>query len=219
MIERKVMSTDRLPSVVPILPLAEPLLLPGTVVPFTADPDWLRDLAEDVLSGNGFVGVIQTMEPMPGEPGEPELFAVGCLGRLEVGRAENPDEFLVGGMVRFRVCEWLEPVRGYPMARIDCVEFLDDLNEIEEGLPFWALRDIIRRRVELQHPDFDFTVMERMAGTEIATALAHALPFSSLERQALMEVPSLRDLEETLLQLMAGPGPGIRFDQPPLPVC
>jgi len=206
------MTPDNLPLVIAILPLEEPLLLPGTVVPFDAEEEWLQRLSEDVLGGEGYVGVIQVMEEDLG------LFTVGCLGRMEAGRSENPDEFLVGGLIRFRVVEWLEPVNGYPRAKIDWLEFLDDLQEVATGLPFSALREIVRQRVETYHPDFDFTVMERMAGTEIATALAHALPFSAAERQALMEAPSLRDIEEVLLQLMSGPGP-IRFDHPPLPVC
>ena len=205
------MKPENLPLVVPILPLEEPLLLPGTVVPFDAEEEWLQSLSGDVLAGEGFVGVIQCEE-------DAGLFTVGCLGRLEMGRAENPDEFLVGGVIRFRVVEWLEPVNGYPRARIDWMEFLDDLQELEDGLPFTDLRKIVRQRVETHHPDFDLSVMERMAGTEIATALAHALPFSAAERQALMEAPTLREIEEVLLQLMAGPGP-IRFDHPPLPVC
>lgn len=214
------MRPDNLPLVVAILPLEEPLLLPGTVVPFDADEEWLQSLSMDVLGGEGYVGVIQVMEPEPGMDDEDDaaLFTVGCLGRMEVGRPENPDEYLVGGLIRFRVVEWLEPVNGYPRARIDWMEFLDDLEEIEVGLPFSALREIVRQRVETHHPDFDFSVMERMAGTEIATALAHALPFSAAERQALMEAPSLRDIEEVLLQLMSGPGP-IPFNHPPLPVC
>ena len=214
------MNPDNLPLVVAILPLEEPLLLPGTVVPFDAEEEWLQRLSLDVLGSEGYVGVIQVMEPEPGMDGEEDaaLFTVGCLGRMEMGRPENPDEYLVGGLIRFRVVEWLEPENGYPRARIDWTEFLDDLREIESGLPFAALREIVRQRVETHHPDFDFSVMERMAGTEIATALAHALPFSAAERQALMEAPSLRDIEEVLLQLMSGPGP-IPFDHPPLPVC
>jgi Lon protease-like protein len=212
------MKPQELPSIVPILPLQEPLLLPGTVVPFVADEDWLRDLAQDALANGGYVGVVQVMEPDPRADTEPALFMVGCLGRMEAGRPENVDEYLVGGVIRFRVSQWLDPDNDYPRARIDWREFLDDLQEIEAGLPFSALREIVRQRVESHHPDFDFTVMERMAGTEIATALAHALPFSAAERQALMEAPSLRDIEDLLLQLMAGPGP-VRFDQAPLPIC
>ena len=213
------MRPDNLPLNVAILPLEAPLLLPGTVVPFDADEDWLQSLAADVLAGDGYIGVIQVMEPEPGLSEEDSgLFTVGCLGRMEVGRPENPDEFLVGGVIRFRVVEWLEPVNGYPRARVDWMEFLDDLQDIEVGLPFSALREIVRQRVETYHPDFDFAVMERMAGTEIATAIAHALPFSAAERQALMEAPSLRDIEEGLLELMSGGGPG-PFDLLPLPVC
>jgi Lon protease-like protein len=212
------MTADRLPSIVPVLPLAYPLLLPGTVVPFLADGGWQRALAEDVLAAAGFVGVIQTVEADPGLSAEPGVFAVGCLGNLEVGRSENPDEFLIGGLIRFRVLERLAPVRGYAMARIDCSEFLADRAEIEEGLPFKALREIVRRRVDRLQPDFDLAVMERMAGTEIATALAHALPFSPVERQALMEVRRLGELEDTLIQLMSGPSPAL-FEAPPLRVC
>lgn len=214
------MRPDNLPLVVAILPLEEPLLLPGTVVPFDADEEWLQSLSLDVLGNEGYVGVIQVMEPEPGMDGDEDaaLFTVGCLGRMEVGRPENPDEYLVGGLIRFRVVEWLEPANGYPRAKIDWMEFVDDLQEVETGLPFSALRQIVRERVETHHPDFDFSVMERMAGTEIATALAHALPFSAAERQAIMEAPSLRDIEELLLQLISGPGP-LRFDFPPLPVC
>lgn len=212
------MRPENLPLIVPILPLEEPLLLPGTVVPFNAPEGWLRDLAVDALAGDGYVGVVQLAEPELGDADEPALFTVGCLGRLEVGRPENPDEFLIGGLVRFRIREWLEAESGYPRAQIDWFEFLDDLSEIENGLTFDALRDIVRQRVETYHPDFDFTAMERMAGTEIATALAHALPFSPAERQALMEAPTLREIEPILLQLIAGPGP-VRFDLPPLPVC
>ncbi len=216
------------PSVVPILPLAYPLLLPATVVPFTAESDWQKALAEDVLAGDGYVAVIQTQEPGPGLSAERAVFTVGCLGRMETGRTENPDEFLVGGVVRFRVLERLDPVRGYPLARIDCTEFLDDCTAIEEGLPFTELRQIIRNRVEKLQPGFDIGVVERMAGTEIATAIAHSLPFSPVERQALMEAPHLREIEPILLQLMAGPGigsgtgpgtsPALGSQRAPLPV-
>lgn len=208
------------PSVVPVLPLAHPMLLPGTVVPFTAADGWRKALIEDVLAGDGYLAVIQTVDADPGPSADAGVFAVGCLGLLEGGRSENLDEFLVGGQVRFRLLERLDPVRGYPRARIDVSEFLDDRAAIEEGLAFAELRQIIRNRVERLQPDFDIAVMERMAGTEIVTALAHALPFSPLERQALMEAPRLQEVESILLQLIAGSATGPVFGGPrsPLPV-
>ncbi len=206
------------PSVIPIYPLPAPLLLPGTVVPIVADEPRYRQLVDDVLAGNEYLGILQPQEEDGDEPGS-ELFTVGCLGRLEEGRPENDDEYLVGGLIRFRVVEELPPFHGYRRVRVDYSEFQEDPVLVEEGLTFSALRELARRQVEPINPEFDFSILEGMAGTEIATALAHNCAFCPAERQALMEAPSLRGLEELLLILMGGPGQAPSFDMLPLPVC
>jgi len=207
------------PDTIPIYPLAAPLLLPGTVVPIVADEPRYRRLVEDALTGDEYVGILQPQEEWDEETGEPALFTVGCLGRVEEGRPENDDEYLVGGQIRFRVVEELPPQNGYRRVRVDYSEFLEDPHLIEEGLPFSALRELARRQVEPVNPEFDFSILDGMAGTEVATALAHNCAFSPAERQALMEAPSLTEIEDLLLLLMGGPGRTPTFAQPPLPVC
>lgn len=208
------MSTDDLPAIIPIFPLLAPLLLPGTVVPIVADEPHQQQLIADALAEDEYVGILQ-----PEVEGKPALFSVGCLGRIEEGRPENDDEYLVGGLIRFRVVEELPPLHGYRRARVDYSEFQEDPLLIEEGLEFSALRELARRQVEPINPDFDFSILEGMAGTEVATALAYNCALSPAERQALMEAPSLRELEDLLLLLMGGPGQAPSFDLPPLPVC
>ena len=207
------------PDTVPIYPLAAPLLLPGTVVPIVADEPRYRRLVEDALAGDEYVGILQPQEEWAEGTGEPALFTVGCLGRVEEGRPENEDEYLVGGQIRFRVVEELPPQNGYRRVRVDYSEFQEDPHLIEEGLAFSALRELARRQVEPVNPEFDFAILDGMAGTEVATALAHNCAFSPAERQALMEAPSLTEIEDLLLLLMGGPGRVPSFDQPPLPVC
>jgi len=207
------------PDTIPIYPLAAPLLLPGTVVPIVADEPRYRRLVEDALTGDEYVGILQPQDEWDEETGEPALFTVGCLGRVEEGRPENDDEYLVGGQIRFRVVEELPPQNGYRRVRVDYSEFLEDPHLIEEGLPFSALRELARRQVEPVNPEFDFSILDGMAGTEVATALAHNCAFSPAERQALMEAPSLTEIEDLLLLLMGGPGRTPTFAQPPLPVC
>jgi Lon protease-like protein len=209
------------PTILPIYPLAAPLLLPGTVVPIVADEPRYRRLVDDVLAGDEHLGILQPQEEWDEEDGgiEPLLFTVGCLGRLEEGRPENDDEYLVGGLIRFRVVEELPPLHGYRRVRVDYSEFQEDPELIEEGLAFSTLRELARRQVAPVNPEFDFSILEGMAGTEVATALAHNCAFSPAERQALMEAPSLREIEDLLLLLMGGPGQAPSFDAPPLPVC
>lgn len=207
-----------LPDVLPVFPLAEPLLLPGTVVPLVADERRYRDLLADALAADDYVAVIQPMEPAAGE-GEGALFSVGCLGRI--GECEEEEDRLVAlveGVIRFRVVEELPPGEApYRRMRVDYSEFLGDPREIAGELQFSELRDVVRRRIESTSAELDPAIMDGMVGTEIVTALAHAMPFSPAERQVLMETPTLGELEDVLLTLMAiGPGGTLGFDLPPL---
>jgi uncharacterized protein len=187
-------------------------------VPIVAEEEHDQHLVDDVLEGDGYVGILQPQDE-DAEGVQPLLFSVGCLGSMEAGRPDNENEYLVGGHIRFRVVEELPPVRGYRRARVDYGEFEEDPLVIEQGLEFATLRDLARRQVEPVHPDFDFSILECMAGTEVATALAHNCALSPAERQALMEAPSLREVQDILLVLMGGPGQAPTFDLPPLPVC
>jgi uncharacterized protein len=204
-----------LPEIVAIFPLAEPLLLPGTVVPLVAEEPPYLDLIADALAADDYVAVIQPME----EDSPGELFTVGCLGRIGECEEEEPGRLvtLVEGVIRFRVVEEVESDAPYRRMRVDYSEFLGDPQAIEGELAFAELRDLVRRRIESTSTEVDLSIMDDMVGTEIVTALAHAMPFSPAERQVLMETPSLGELEEVLLQLMAmGPGGTIGFDLPPL---
>lgn len=208
----------RLPFIAPVFPLAEPLLLPGTVVPLEAGEPRYRELLEHALARDGYVAVLQPVEWH--EPGDdPELFSVGCLGRI--GECEEDETgklvALVEGVIRFRVLYELPSETAYRRVRVDYAEFLEDRAALAGELEFASLKDVVRHRIESTGSEMDLSIMEGMVGTEIVTALAHAMPFSPAERQVLMETPSLRELEGVLLQLMAtGPGGTLGFDMPPL---
>jgi uncharacterized protein len=226
---------ETFPTVLPIFPLAAPLLLPGTVVPLVASEERYRNLLDDALAADGYVGILQ---PMVGDaahaahaahaadtaevglPGDgPVLYHVGCLGRIGECREEGEGEYLalVEGVIRFRVARELPGERGYRRMEVDYGEFLGDPEDVEQELDFSELKEVVRQRVEANGSLLDLSIMDDMVGTEIVTALAHALPFSSAERQALVETPSLRELQPLLLHLMSmGPGGMLGFDRPPL---
>lgn len=209
------MKAEELPPVVPVFPLPAPLLLPGTVVRLVASEPWQRRLLEDAIAADSHVAVIQPIDPDAEDAAGSELFSVGCLGTIGEVEEEQPElRVLVGGVVRFRIAEELS-AEGYRQVRVDYGEFLDDLSQVED-LDFTRLKDLVRIRLENQGSPLDPAIMDGMAGTEIVTALAHACPFSPAERQMLMETPSLRELEDVLLDLIAGPAGLPRFDLPPL---
>jgi len=214
---------DTFPEVLPIFPLGAPLLLPGTVVPLVASEERYQNLLDDALAADGYVGILQPVEGEAeaevGLPGEgPALYYVGCLGRIgECREEEDGYVALVQGVIRFRVREELPGVRGYRRMAVDYGEFREDPETIEQELDFSELKEVVRQRIEWNGSPLDLAIMDDMVGTEIVTALAHALPFSSAERQALVETPNLQELQPLLLHLMTmGPGGMLGFDLPPL---
>ena len=194
-----------------------PLLLPATVLALPLDEAGRCAVVEEALAGEGYVALLQPREEISLRYGGPAFYSVGCLGHI----AERDDDYpegsrvLVEGLMRFRVREELPPEHGVLRVRVDYAEFFTDPRRTE-GLVFPALRDVVRHRIET-HQSFDPSILQEMAGTEIVTALAHAMPFCPAERQVLVETPNLCDLEDLLLHLMArGPRGEPGFDAAPL---
>ncbi len=197
-----------------------PLLLPATVLAVPLEEPGQRVLVEEALAGEGYVALLQPREDFGGHFGGPAFYSVGCLGHIAERDDEHPEgsRVLVEGLMRFRVREELPPATPQSnclRVRVDYAEFFAD-PRLTEGLTFPALRDVVRHRIET-HQSFDPSILQEMAGTEIVTALAHAMPFCPAERQILVEAPNLGDLEDLLLHLMArGPRGEPGFDAAPL---
>jgi uncharacterized protein len=211
---------EELPTTLPLFPLDQPLLLPGTVVPFAATEPGERNLVDDAMETDRYVAIVQPLEDdSPAArslEGRPPVYQVGCLGYIGECHETDEDRYLVlaGGVIRFRVIGEAPCDRGYRRVVVSYGEFLDDPEQLEAELEFPVLRDLVRQRIEANDSDMDLTIMENMAGTEIVTAVAHAIPLSPAERQVLMETPSLRELESVLLGLMTGPAGLPSFDLP-----
>jgi uncharacterized protein len=211
---------EELPTTLPLFPLEQPLLLPGTVVPFAATELGERNLVDDALETDRYVAIVQPLDDdSPAArslAGRPPVYQVGCLGYIGECHETDEDRYLVlaGGVIRFRVIGEAPCDRGYRRVVVSYGEFLDDPEQLEAELDFPVLRDLVRQRIEANDSDMDLSIMENMAGTEIVTAVAHAIPLSPAERQVLMETPHLRELESVLLGLMTGPAGLPSFDLP-----
>ncbi|HEY2294643.1 MAG TPA: LON peptidase substrate-binding domain-containing protein [Thermoanaerobaculia bacterium] len=214
------MKPEELPTTLPLFPLEQPLLLPGTVVPFAATEPGERNLVDDALETDRYVAIVQPLDDdSPAArslEGRPPVYQVGCLGYIGECHETEEDRYLVlaGGVIRFRVIGEAPCDRGYRRVVVSYGEFLEDPEQLEAELDFPVLRDLVRQRIEANDSDMDLSIMENMAGTEVVTAVAHAIPLSPAERQVLMETPHLRELESVLLGLMTGPAGLPSFDLP-----
>jgi Lon protease-like protein len=200
-----------LPSPLPLFPLTGSLLLPGNFLPLNIFEPRYRNLVTDAAEEGHHVGMIQPFVPRQDNwpalhlpPENPELYDVGCAGRIERCEPQADGRFLLllKGVTRFRVRQELPLVRGYRRAVVDYSGFEGDFKETEHPLSPGRLLSALKGFGEAHHLDLDYDLLGALPGVSLVNGLAVALPFPPAEKQALLEAPDPCAREELLLALM-----------------
>ena len=137
-------------------------------------------------------------------PANPELYTVGCAGRIERCEPQQDGRYLIllRGVSRFRVRRELAPRRGYRRVAANYTEFAADLGEPEVQLDPAPLLRAVRAFGQAQGLTFDLDVLATLPGVALLNGLAVALPFPPAEKQLLLEAEGPHQREQLLLTLM-----------------
>jgi len=63
-LQLKQWTTNELPGMIPIFPLAGVLLLPGGNLPLNVFESRYIEMTEDAMSSNGIIGIVQPADPL-----------------------------------------------------------------------------------------------------------------------------------------------------------
>ena len=99
-----------LPDVIPVFPLPGALLLPRGQMPLNIfEPRYLAMIDDALRAGHRLIGMIQPDTAHPGPTDKPNLFKVGCVGRITQLAETGDGRYLIQltGIARFRVDEEL----------------------------------------------------------------------------------------------------------------
>jgi len=210
----------------PIFPLTETLLLPSTYLPLNIFENRYRQMVRDALEGNRRIGMIQPMIPgldnwgvPPLDLQDPEIYPVGCCGHISQHEQEADGRYLIvlEGVVRFRVLRELEQVRGYRRVRADFAGFEADRHPAEPEIDRRELLSVLDRFLRQRDLDFDFDLLGALSPLRLVNTLSTALPFTSVEKQALLEARTTEDRASLLMSLMGMDSGSAQRDPTPSP--
>jgi Lon protease-like protein len=197
---------DDLPLVIPVFPLDGALLLPGGQLPLNIFEPRYLNMFDDAMSGERIIGMVQTRPG--GDDERPNLAPVGCAGRVTSFAETSDGRYLVTltGVCRFRVGDELPSRSPYRQVRVDFTTFEEDLREQAEGATGGgeaeALLGALRRYLDHRGLAIDWSSAEAAPSDALINSLAMALPFEPVEKQALLEAPTLTERRETLVALL-----------------
>ena len=110
-----------LPAVIPVFPLPGALLLPRGQMPLNIfEPRYLAMIDDALRSGQRLIGMIQPDAAHPGPGDKPNLYKIGCVGRITQLAETGDGRYLLQltGVARFRVEEEIATSTPYRQCRV-----------------------------------------------------------------------------------------------------
>jgi uncharacterized protein len=182
-----------------VFPLAGAILLPGMQLPLHIFEPRYRALIGDALARDRMIGMIQPS----GRGQNPELFGVGCLGRIGDVEAMEDGRYniVLEGLQRFTVLRELEVTTAFRQVEAELWEE-DELGEILSIAERGALELESRAFADAQGYAVDWDAVSQLDDFSLVNAIAQIAPFDSAAKQALLEAKGLSMRSELIIQLM-----------------
>ena len=201
------MNTDDFPQKIPVFPLSNFIIFPKTTVPLNIFEPRYIDMINDSMKTNKMIGMIQPKNSN-NKSAIPELYEVGCLGKITSFRETEDGRFLIElrGLVRFRSIKEIETVHKYRVLEVSYNNFLQDLSNEKENLKFTDLELIfkdLKSLFEKRGFIINWKSLEKQSLDEIINALAMASPFSLEEKQILLEAENLNKRKIIISQILS----------------
>lgn len=200
------------PSVIPVFPLPEALLLPRADMPLNIfEPRYLA-MIDAAMAGNRVVGMVQIDESAPVCAKGPGLRKIGCAGRIVTYAETGDGRYMITltGIARFKIVEEMPQQSPFRLCRVTAEPFAVDFETGEQAIDRNAVLRAFRDYLTAHDLDADWESVGRASNETLVNALAMMAPFGAAEKQALLEAPDLKARAETLVAIaeMAIPRPG-----------
>jgi Lon protease-like protein len=195
-----------LAEVIPVFPLAGALLLPRGQMPLNIfEPRYLVMVDDALRLTHRLIGMIQPDTAHMGSEARPNLFRVGCVGRITQLAESGDGRYLIQltGIARFRVIEELVIPTPYRQCRVSYREFIGDFTarKGEDAVNRPQLLRALRQFLDANNLKADWDGIENAPNEALVNALAMMSPYGTAEKQALLEAPDLKTRADMLIAM------------------
>ena len=193
---------------IPIFPLDNVIILPGSYLPLNIFEKRYLNMVDDALkTGSRLIGIIQ---PLMKKKENIDSFenAIGCYGRIIKFEETENETYLISlkGLSRFRVINSQLIKRGYLNSKVSVETYQNDLNELKtNNFKFEndkRLKTILKSYLKFKKLDSNWNYINSCSNLDLTNQLSMICPFSTHEKQMLLESKSIDDRFTLLLSIL-----------------
>ncbi len=196
---------DDLPNILPVFPLSNFIFFPNTSAPLNIfEPRYIQ-LIDQSIKSNRMFGMVQP-KGIIGKK-KPELFKVGCLGKICSFNETEDGRYVVvlNGITRFNIVEEIENGKLFREFKINYKGFENDIDNIEVDINFSDLNLIfgsLKKIFDEQGYIINWNELEKQSLDQTINTLSMASPFSKEEKQMLLEAKNLEIRKKKLEEII-----------------
>ncbi len=202
--DEELINKERVPEVLPILPLKNTVLFPGVVIPITAGRDKSIALIKDANKGDKIIGVVAQRNEQEESPTLKDIHTTGTVAQI-LRVLKMPDgntTVIIQGKKRFEVGEIIQET---PYLKATVKEALEDriddnpkeFDAIIESIKELAL-EIIKENPMLPS-EASFAIKNIQSNSFLVNFIASNMDLSVMQKQVILEKDNLK--ERALLTL------------------
>ena len=193
-----------LPSRIPVFPLSNFIIFPETMVPLNIfEPRYIQ-MIDDCMKSDRIIGMIQ---PKNNSGKVPELYNIGCAGKITSFNETNDGRYLIvlNGISRFKIIKEINSERLYRKFDVSFTEYNKDTNTNPTEIKFSDL-ELIFKNLKSLFKTRGYTVnwkeLEQQSLDQTINTLSMASPFSLEEKQILLESVDLKTRKQKLEEIL-----------------
>jgi len=180
---------ENLPKKISVFPLSNFIIFPNTSVPLIIFEPRYIEMINDSMKTNRIIGMIQPKEK---KKNIPELYSVGCAGKITSFNETNDGRYLIvlNGINRFKILKEINNNKPYRECEVNFDEYTEDIkkqyNEIKFSdleLIFKNLKSLFKKKGYI----INWKELEKQSLDQTINTLAMTSPFSREEKQILLE--------------------------------
>lgn len=198
---------EKVPDVLPILPLRNTVLFPGVVIPITVGRDKSIQLIKDYNKGDKTIGVVSQKQDSTEDPNENDLFKVGTVAFIiKMLRMPNGDTTIIlQGKKRFKIQQFIQ-TEPYHKAKV--IAF-PDVKPNENDKEFEAIisnlkqtsQEIIKLSPNIPS-DAGFALNNIESPSFLVSFISNNMSANTAEKQKLLEIENLKERSMQVLEFL-----------------
>jgi ATP-dependent Lon protease len=199
------MQNEKIPEILPILPLRNTVLFPGVVIPITVGRDKSIHLIKDYNKGDKTIGVVAQRSDSVEEPNELDLYNVGTVAQI-IKMLRMPDgntTIIIQGKRRFKIDEFIQ-TEPYHKAKVSAFDEIKppktdkEFNAIISNLKETSVQIV---KISPNIPsDASFAINNIDSPTFLVNFISSNMNATTDDKQKMLEVANLKDRSLLVLE-------------------